>query len=171
MYRVASVLLVALVVVLAVGPVGEAEPPTLAERAAAIERVSTERDGARVVIGHLSRKLRTPVDELQTQRERTGLGWGELLIANLIAKTTNVTFDQIVGEFRSGKSWEGIARDHRVNVDRLADDVDRSQEIVEGREEDKAPAVSSDDGSRRRGSTARRPGGDASAGSGRERHY
>jgi hypothetical protein len=133
--------------------------------------VSTERDGARVVVGHLSRKLRMPVDDLQTQRKQTGLGWGEILIANLMSRTARLTFDEIVGEFRSGKSWEGIARDHHVNLEKLADDVDRSQEIVEQREEDKAPAVSSGDGSSRRGSAARQPGGDSGAGSGRTRHY
>ena len=170
MRHATSVLFAALTVVLAVGPAWSADPPTLAERAAAIERVSTETDGARVVIGHLSRKLHIPTDTLQAQRKQSGLGWGELLIANLISTMAKLTFDQIVGEFRNGKSWEGIARDHHVNLQRLADDVDRSQEIVERREEDRAPTVTSGEGSIRRGSSARQSGSDAGAGTGRGRH-
>jgi hypothetical protein len=166
-----SVPLVVLAIVLAVALARGAEPPTLEDRAAAIERVSTERDGARVVIGHLSRKLQMPVDELRRERQRTGLGWGELLIANLVSRTAGLTVDQVAGEFRSGKSWEDIARTHHVNLETLAEDVDRTQETVEQREEDRAPTVTQGNGSKHPGSTGHPRGDDAGAGTGRGRRY
>jgi hypothetical protein len=69
--RVASGAFPVLALLLASGPAGVADPPTLGERAAVIERVSTEPDGTRV-LGHLSRTLQAPTDELRTQREQTG---------------------------------------------------------------------------------------------------
>jgi hypothetical protein len=167
--RVVSVAFSGLALVLAAGAAGAADSPTLGERAAIIERVSTEPDGTRVVLGHLSRTLQILTDELRTQREQTGLGWGELFVAHLIAKMGGRTLDQVVGEFRSGKSWEAIARDHRLNLDRLTADVSRSEDIVERRAEDRAPAVTSGGGSGRRRSTAHQSGGEAGSAPGRMR--
>ncbi len=135
---------VALTLALGAGPAWSANPPTLEERAAAIERVLTQPDGARVVIGHISRTLGIPSDILQREREQTGLGWGELLIANRLSKAKELPLDQAVAEFRSGKSWEQIARDHHVDLERLDTDVRRSQEVVEQREEDRAPPAMGD---------------------------
>src|SRR5258705_7010601 len=144
MWRVACVLMV-----LAMGGPAWSDEPTLAERAAAIESVSTQSDGARVVIGHLSRKLHIPSDTLKAKRAQTGLSWGELLIANRLSGAKGLTFDHVVAEFRSGKSWDAIARDHNVNLGKLTSDVRQSQEIVEQREEDKAPHLSTDNTSSR----------------------
>ncbi len=48
---------IALVILFGVVPVCAADAPTLEDRAVAIERASTRPDGARVVLGHLSREL------------------------------------------------------------------------------------------------------------------
>lgn len=163
-----NTLLVVLATALAAGPAGGADPPTLKDRAAAIERVSTEGDGARVVIGYLSRKLHTPVDELRTERARTGLNWGELLIANLVSRTAGLSVEQVAGEFQSGMSWEDIARAHGANLEPLVIDVARTQEIVEQRKEDKAPIVTQGEGAKRAGSGAH-PGSEAGGGMGKGR--
>jgi hypothetical protein len=170
-HRFASALLSVLAVTLAAGVARAADPQTLEDRAAAIERVSTERDGGRVVLGHLSRKLHMPVDDLRTQREQTGLGWGELLIANLVSKASGLTVDQVAGEFRGGMTWEEIALAHHVNVDKLVVDVASTQEIVEDREEDRAPTVTQKEGPRRPGPAAHPAGGEAGEGTGRGRRY
>ncbi|HXJ81946.1 MAG TPA: hypothetical protein VMS64_25080 [Candidatus Methylomirabilis sp.] len=170
MRHVASAIVPLLVMVLSVVMGEGANPPTLEDRAVAIEHVSTQPDGARVVIGHLSRKLHIPTDELQTQRKQTGLGWGELLIANRISKMGGLTVDQVVAEFRGGHDWEAIAREHHVNLDELTVDVAQSEEIVEGRGEDKAPTATSSPSSSRRGGTGGDAGsGNAGSGSGRGR--
>jgi hypothetical protein len=113
--------------------------PTLAERAAAIETASTAPDGFRVVVGHVSRELSIPVDELRGQRLKTGLDWGALLIANRVAKDAGIPFDQVVTESKSGKTWEDIARDHNVDLGKLTGMVAKTQSVVERRAEDKAP--------------------------------
>jgi hypothetical protein len=134
-----SVVTVALVMVFGVAPVRAAEAPTLEDRASAIERASTLPDGVRVVLGHLSRKLELSAETLRADRTKTGLGWGELLIAHRLSRSTGVPVDQIATEFRSGKTWEAIARDHHVDLGALVQLVRHSQDVIEQRSDDKAP--------------------------------
>jgi len=126
-------------VVLANGFAWGAAPPTLQERAAAIEQASKARDGERVVVGHISRALRLSAETLRTERAQTGLSWGELLIAHRLAKESGLGLASIVAEFRSGRSWEEIASAHAVNLEKLRREVQTSQEMVEQRAEDPAP--------------------------------
>ena len=138
--RYAASSLVAITVFLAVGLTWGAGPPTLEELAAAIDRVRTGPDGERVVAGHISRKLAVSVEVLRAQQAQTKLGWGELLIANLLlSKTTKLTVDHVVAEFRSGKGWADIAHHHNVSLDQLIEDVQQSQQAMEQRAEDRAP--------------------------------
>lgn len=144
--RCAVIVLAAVAVMLSMRTAESAETPTLEERAAAIERASTAPDGDRVVVGHISRTLSIPVEKLRTQRAQTGLGWGDLLIANRLSRETGLSLDQVVAEFQSGSRWEDIAHHHNVDVQRLDKDLDRSKELIEQRAEDRAPQ--SDLGSR-----------------------
>ena len=125
---------------LGIGLTWGAAPPTLEELAATIEKVRTGPDGERVVVGHISRKLAVSVEALRAQHAQTMLGWGELLIANLLlSKTTKLTVDHVVAEFRSGKGWADIAHHHNVGLDQLIEDVQQSQQALEQRAEDRAP--------------------------------
>jgi hypothetical protein len=45
--------------------------------------------------------------------------WGDLLIANRLSRQAALTYDQVVAEFRGGKGWEAIARNHGVDVTAL----------------------------------------------------
>lgn len=94
--------------------------------------------------GHISRKLGVSVETLRAQRAQIGLGWGELLIAYLLSKTTKLTVDQVVVEFRSGKGWTDIAHHHNVGLDQLTAEVLQSQQAMEQRSEDRAPPRSSE---------------------------
>jgi hypothetical protein len=161
--RSAVSIVIALEIVLGIGRAWSADSPTLEERAAAIERASTEPDGDRVVVGHLSRKLDISADTLRRQRTQTGLGWGDLLIANRLSRETGLSFDQIVAEFRGGKSWGEIGRDHNVDVVKLTGEVQASQEAIEQRSEDKGPHTGAVD------KPAGRSGGSGRTGSGRNR--
>jgi hypothetical protein len=109
----------------------------LSESAAAIERAAAVPDGARVVIGHISRKLAIPVETLRSQRVLTGFGWGDLLLAHRLAKLGGVTFDQVAAESRSGKTWDEIARAHNVDSAKLLADMQQSLDAVEKRAEDR----------------------------------
>ena len=136
--------LVAITVFLAAGFAWGADPPTLEELAAAIDRVRTGPDGERIVAGHISRKLAVSVDVLRAQRARTGLDWGDLLIANLLCKTKEPTVDHVAAEFKSGARWADIARHHNVNLDQLRNEMQQSQQAMEQRSEDRAPPRSSE---------------------------
>jgi len=151
---------------LAIGLTWGAAPPTLEELAAAIERVRTGPDGERVVVGHISRKLAVSVETLRAQHAQTGLGWGELLIANLLlSKTTKLTVDQVTAELRSGKGWADIAHHHNVGLDQLIKDVQQSRQAMEQRVEDRAPPRSETLSSP--GTTGPAPGAPAGTGPGR----
>jgi hypothetical protein len=136
--------LVAITVFLAVRFAWGADPPTLEELAVAIDRVRSEPDGERVVAGHISRKLGVSVETLRAQRTQNGLGWGELLIAYLLSTTTQLTVDQLVLEFRSGKGWTQIAHHHYGGLNKLIAEVQQSQRAMEQRSEDRAPPRSSE---------------------------
>lgn len=122
-----------------------AGPLTLDECAAAIEAASAEPEGTRIVVGHISRKLRISVETLRAQRETTGLGWGDLLIAYRVSTETGLAVENIAAEFRGGKTWTELASQHRVDVEALAAFVRQSQEAIEQRSEDRVhseqPAV------------------------------
>ena len=126
-------------VVLGAAAVSGAQAPTLADRAAAIDRVVTQPQGYRVVVGHISRELGIVVDTLRVQQAQTGLSWGEILIAHRVSKEAKVSFDQIAAEYRTGRSWEDLARDHKVDLQKITPAIQRSQNVVEQRAEDKAP--------------------------------
>jgi len=117
----------------------ESAPPTLADRAAAIERTAGESDGERVVLGHLSRKLNMSAETLRLQRAQTGLGWGDLFIANRLALETQTPFETLVAELRGGQSWESVARAHGADLERLQADMRASEDAMEQRSEDKSP--------------------------------
>jgi hypothetical protein len=114
-----------------------ARAASLAERAAAIEGAAEEPDGERVVLGHLSRKLGMSAERLRAQRAQTGLGWGDLLIANRLSGETHAPFEALVAELRGGQDWESVARAHGADLERLASDVRTSEEAVEQHAEDK----------------------------------
>src|SRR5262245_30728540 len=126
-------------VLCAIGSTWAADPPTLEVLVADIERVRSGPDGERVVVGHISRKLGVSVEALRAQRAQTTLGWGDLLIANLLCKGTKVNVDKVAAEFRSGMTWEDIARHHNVGLDQLINEVRQSQQAMEQRVEDRAP--------------------------------
>src|SRR5262245_63545099 len=102
MQTISSVLMVAAALWMT-QPVWGADAPTLEDRAAAIDRVSKESDGDRIVIGHVSRALGIPVEKLRVQQTQTGLSWGELLVAYRVARAPGRTLEQTVTDFRSGK--------------------------------------------------------------------
>jgi hypothetical protein len=123
----------------AIGSTWAADSPTLEELAAGIEKVRSGPDGERVVVGHISRKLEMSVDALRAQRAQTTLGWGDLLIANLLSKGTKVSVDALAAELKSGMKWEDIARRHNARPDELINEVRQSQQAMEQRAEDRAP--------------------------------
>ena len=67
-----------------------------------------------------------PVGTLQAERASTGLGWGALEKANLIANASGQSFNMVVGEFQSGEGWGKIAHDSGLNLGQLVSAANRS---------------------------------------------
>ena len=85
---------------------------TVASRAATVDRISAQTG--------------VPVATLQAERASTGLGWGGLENANLIANASGQSFDMIVGKFHSGEGWGKIAHDFGLNLGQLVSAAHRS---------------------------------------------
>jgi hypothetical protein len=85
------------------------------------------------VVQRISDETGFSVDTLQAERTSTGLGWGELenahLLANaLAANGSNLTFDDIVAMHQAGEGWGKIAHDNGLNLGRLVSDAHRSSQ-------------------------------------------
>ena len=134
-----SFLLIALLVLGGATLVSGEQAVSLAERAAEIDRASTAPDGFRVVVGHMSLELSIDVDTLRAQRAKTGLGWGDLLIAHHLAHQNDLTFEQVVAEFRTGKTWEDVVRGHDGDLVRLTTRIEQAEDAIDRRADDRAP--------------------------------
>ncbi|HVF70392.1 MAG TPA: hypothetical protein VM940_02180 [Chthoniobacterales bacterium] len=73
-------------------------------------------DGRERVLAAISRDTGVPISVLETQRERTRLGYGGLFIANSLASATGQTFDEIAALKASGHGWGWIAKQHNVKL-------------------------------------------------------
>ena len=89
---------------------------TVASRAANLDRISAAAG--------------VPVETLQTERASTGLGWGSLEKAHLLANATGQSFHDIVTQFRAGNGWGKIAHDNGLNLGRLVSDAHRSSQAT-----------------------------------------
>jgi hypothetical protein len=85
---------------------------TVTSRGANVDRISTATG--------------VPVETLQAQRASTGLGWGSLEKAHLLANATGQSFNDIVAQHQGGQGWGKIAHDNGLNLGRLVSDAHRS---------------------------------------------
>ena len=86
----------------------------VASRAANVERISTATG--------------VPLTTLQAERASTGLGWGSLEKAHLLANATGQSFDNVVALHQSGQGWGKIAHDNGLNLGRLVSTANRSSQ-------------------------------------------
>jgi hypothetical protein len=71
-----------------------------------------------------------PIETLQAERASTGLGWGSLEKAHLLANATGQSFDDVVALHQSGQGWGKIAHDNGLNLGRLVSDAHRSSQAT-----------------------------------------
>jgi len=86
----------------------------VASRAANVDRISTATG--------------VPIMTLQAERASTGLGWGSLEKAHLLANATGQSFDNVVALHQSGQGWGKIAHDNGLNLGRLVSTANRSSQ-------------------------------------------
>jgi type II secretory pathway pseudopilin PulG len=77
-------------------------------------------------LDRISAATGVPIETLQAQRASTGLGWGSLEKAHLLANATGQSFDDVVALHQSGQGWGKIARDNGLNLGKLVSDANRS---------------------------------------------
>jgi hypothetical protein len=85
---------------------------TLASRAANVDRISAATG--------------VPVATLQAERASTGLGWGSLEKAHLLANASGQSFDNIVAAHQSGQGWGKIAHNNGLKLGTLVSNAHRS---------------------------------------------
>jgi hypothetical protein len=91
----------------------------LHHHAVALELEAANSEGRERVYQKLSKELDIPVAALREQKERTRFGFGQLFIANSLAKESGKSFEEIEQEFRSGKGWGRIAEEHDLELGRV----------------------------------------------------
>ena len=89
---------------------------TVALRAANVDRISAQTG--------------IPVATLQAERASTGLGWGGLEKAHLLANASGQSFDTIVGKFQGHEGWGQIAHDYGLNLGKVVSSAHRSSQAT-----------------------------------------
>src|SRR5262245_24135760 len=77
-------------------------------------------------VDRISAATGVPVATLQAEKASTGLGWGSLEKAHLLANATGKSFDNVVALHHSGQGWGRIARDNGVKLGTLVSNAHRS---------------------------------------------
>ena len=77
-------------------------------------------------VDRISAATGVSVATLQAERASTGLGWGSLEKAHLLANASGQSFDNVVALHQSGQGWGKIARNNGVNLGTLVSNAHRS---------------------------------------------
>jgi hypothetical protein len=86
--------------------------------------------GGTHVLTRISNETGVPVDTLQTEKAMTGLSYGGLEKANLLANASGQSFDTIAGKFKAGEGWGKIAHDYGLNLGKLVSAAHRSSQAT-----------------------------------------
>jgi hypothetical protein len=81
-------------------------------------------------LDRISTATGVPVETLQAEKASTGLGWGGIEKAHLLANATGQSFDNIVALHQSGQGWGKIAHDNGLNLGRLVSNANRSSQAA-----------------------------------------
>ena len=82
------------------------------------------------VLPRISDETGIPVDTLQAERASTGLGYGELETAHLLANASGQNFNDVVAMHNGGEGWGKIAHDNGLNLGRIVSDAHRSSQAA-----------------------------------------
>jgi hypothetical protein len=92
--------------------------------------------GGTHALTRISSETSVPVSTLQAEKSATGLGYGDLETANLLAKASGQSFDSIVAKFKAGEGFGKIAHDMGLNLGKIVSDAHRSHpEQAKGKDE------------------------------------
>ena len=107
----------------------------LAAGGAAVAQTSSP--GQDQALTRISNQTGVSVDTLRKQEAETGLGFGDLEKANLLAKASDHSFREVVSRFKAGEGWGEIAHDAGLNLGKLVSEAHRSDNAAQhGRAEE-----------------------------------
>src|SRR5438477_2389943 len=95
---------------------------------AAVSQAATS--GQTKVLTRISGESGVPVETLQTQKDTTGFGYGELENANLLANASGQSFDTIAAKKQAGEGWGQIAHDYGLNLGKVVSAAHRSDQAT-----------------------------------------
>src|SRR6516165_1041067 len=81
-------------------------------------------------LDRISAETGVPIATLQAERASTGLGWGGLEKAHLLANASGQSFDSIVALHQSGEGWGKIAHDNGLNLGHIVSNARRSSKAT-----------------------------------------
>jgi hypothetical protein len=81
-------------------------------------------------LDRISASTGVSVQTLQAERASTGLGWGGIEKAHLLANATGQSFDNVVALHQSGQGWGKIAHNNGLNLGRLVSNANRSSKAA-----------------------------------------
>ena len=81
-------------------------------------------------VDRISAETGIPVATLQAERASTGLGWGGLEKAHLLATASGQSFETIVGKFQGHEGWGKIAHDYGLNLGKVVSSAHRSSQAT-----------------------------------------
>src|SRR6266516_5226081 len=81
-------------------------------------------------LDRISAATSVSVETLQAERASTGLGWGGVEKAHLLANATGQSFDNIVALHQSGQGWGKIAHDNGLNLGKVVSGAHRSSQAT-----------------------------------------
>jgi hypothetical protein len=112
-------------------PIARADDETDLNRTAdSINQHSATPEGERDVLRSIAAETHVPPSTLLAQKNATGYGNGELLIANLLARASDRTFEDIVA-MRKTEGWGKLAHDLGLNLGQIVSRAHRAEQAAE----------------------------------------
>jgi len=98
----------------------------------------TSSPGQDQVLTRISRETGVSVHTLRKQEARTGLGYGNLEKANLLAKASGHSFRQVVSRFKAGEGLGEIAHDSGLSLGKIVSEAHRSDNAAQHARDERA---------------------------------
>jgi len=110
--------------------VGRADDETELHRTAdSIDHRSSTHEGERRVLRSIADETGVAPATLRDEKRATGFGNGELLIANLLARASGKSFDDIVA-MRKTEGWGKLAHDLDLNLGHIVSRAHRAEKAL-----------------------------------------
>ena len=84
----------------------------------------------KVVLARLSEKLSIPAETLMQEKTQYGLSFGQLYMAQALAKATNKDFDTMMSQIKSGKTWGQVVQENNVRLQPITGTVRDLEKIL-----------------------------------------